>query len=341
MAEQPQLKRSYAFTILPNEFVKASQLSHEAFRLYAVLCMHAPGGAIDNAEVFPDYERLKSVANIKHNKTVATRMRELEAAGWIERRKRFGASTVYVLTIPKASNTSPRDLMDASPSRGALMHRVNHSPSPGEPQSVTPSQANKNHVTKTKKQEPVARASRGARPVDAEPVVVQEAEQPTPTPAPTPAKPNVYGDLFVAVSNVCQLDRALPRNAKQIADAAKYLAARSVTPDRLAAFTAWWCANDWRGRRGDLPRPGQITEMWLQFEQGKPATSTAAAPALQRGGSARTFRRDQATADVVRQAEAKAASTSDESDYLWGETDAEAEARHQRMTARAAQGVAS
>jgi hypothetical protein len=341
VAEQPQLKRSYAFTILPNEFVKASQLSHEAFRLYAVLCMHAPGGAIDNAEVFPDYERLKSVANIKHNKTVATRMRELETAGWIERRKRFGASTVYVLTIPKASIPSRGDVLDASPSRGALMHGVNHSPSPGEPQSVTPSQTNKNHVTKTKKQEPVARASRGAPPVDAKPVAVPEAEQTTP--AQTPAKLNLYGDLFVAVSNVCQLDRALPRNAKQIADTAKYLAARSVTPDRLAAFTAWWCANDWRGRRGDLPRPGQITEMWLQFEQGKTLApvSTAATPALQRGGPARTFRRDQATADVVRQAEAKAASTSDESDYLWGETDAEAEARHQRMTARATQGVAS
>jgi hypothetical protein len=322
------------YVMIPVPFVE-SDASLAARAVYMALMMHANQQSSDR-DVWPSYDRLMQCSGIGSRTTISQALDELEEDGWLIRKRQFSKTTIY--TLPRRPISPKSGLQNA----GEVVQKMDCISPDSEHQK-----SKKRTLTRTIELEPknknqsVARASRGAPPVDAEPVTVQEAEQPTPAPAPTPAKPNLYGDLFVAVSNVCQLDRALPRNAKQIADAAKYLAARSVTPDRLAAFTAWWCANDWRGRRGDLPRPGQITEMWLQFEQGKPATSTAAAPALQRGGSARTFRRDQATADVVRQAEAKAASTSDESDYLWGETDAEAEARHRRMTARAAQGVAS
>ncbi len=131
------------FTLVPNGFVCES-VSHEAFRLYVVLLMHAPGNATDGGEVFPDYERIKTITGIKHNKTVANALRALEASGWLERRRRFGASTIYTLTSP-----SPRDVIHAEPVR----HAVTSITSPDDVHYVTPSKTNKTQVTKPKEQD--------------------------------------------------------------------------------------------------------------------------------------------------------------------------------------------
>ena len=292
MADKPQLKRSYAFTILPSEFIRDARLTHEAFRVYAVLCMHAPGGANENTTVFPDYERIKELTGIRHNHTIATRMRELEDAGWLERRKRFGASTIYTLTIPSprepqsvTPRTNAHDDAMVSPSRDALMHRVNHIPSPREPQSVTPSKANKNQLTRTKKQEPDA-PSRVAPPDQPVDDLVPVAAEPKP-------RNTLYGDCFAAVAAACSMDAKVPMLAKRISVAAKYLAQREVDPACIAEFAGWWHANDWRGKRGDVPTPERIAELWLQFEQ-RGQVVAVAQPAAPASKYSSTQRRPQA-----------------------------------------------
>jgi hypothetical protein len=291
MVDKPQLKRSYAFTILPSEFIRDARLTHEAFRVYAVLCMHAPGGANENTTVFPDYERIKELTGIRHNHTIATRMRELEDAGWLERRKRFGASTIYTLTIPSprepqsvTPRTNAHEDAVASPSRDALMHRVNHSPSPREPQSVTPSQTNKNKLTRTKKQESGAPARAAPAPPDQTLDESGSAE---------PQRRTLYGDAFVAVARACAMDERVPMLAKRISVAAKYLAQREVDPECIAEFGTWWHANDWRGKRGDMPTPERVTELWLQFER-RGQVAAVAQPAAPVSKYSSTQRRPQA-----------------------------------------------
>jgi hypothetical protein len=291
MVDKPQLKRSYAFTILPSEFIRDARLTHEAFRVYAVLCMHAPGGANENTTVFPDYERIKELTGIRHNHTIATRMRELEDAGWLERRKRFGASTIYTLTIPSprepqsvTPRTNAHEDAVASPSRDALMHRVNHSPSPREPQSVTPSQTNKNKLTRTKKQESGAPARAAPAPPD-QPLDESGSAE--------PQRRALYGDCFVAVARACAMDERVPMLAKRISVAAKYLAQREVDPECIAEFGTWWHANDWRGKRGDMPTPERVTELWLQFER-RGQVAAVAQPAAPVSKYSSTQRRPQA-----------------------------------------------
>lgn len=136
------INRHGNFTLVPNGFIEAD-LSHETFRLYVVLLSYAKGNATDGGDVFPAYDALKGKTRIKHNKTIANALRALEELGWLERRKRFGASTIYTLTSP-----SPRDVMEDAP----VSHLVTRSKSRRDVQYVTPSKANNTQLTKHKEQ---------------------------------------------------------------------------------------------------------------------------------------------------------------------------------------------
>lgn len=107
--------------------------------------------------------------------------------------------------------------------------------------------------------------------------------------------PSGYGDLFVKIAAVCRIDPKIPKHAKQISNAAKYLANRNVTPDRIDAFSAWWRKNDFRGQRGEYTLPNYIAELWLQFEESQNAAASAphdmrnryAAPQMSKTGTVR------------------------------------------------------
>ena len=64
--------------------------------------------------------------------------------------------------------------------------------------------------------------------------------------------------MFGAIAQVCQLDSKLKRG--QIAKNAKNLLAAGYTPEQVLIFPVWWTANDWRGKRGDVPTIGQLLE---------------------------------------------------------------------------------
>jgi hypothetical protein len=106
------------YTAVPNSFIKANDVSHEAFRLMVALMMHT-NGADDTPTAFPSYDRIKAITSISSYSTIAKALRALEDLGWIERRKRFGKSTVYTITSPTAGVGL------------SVLHGVESSPTPG------------------------------------------------------------------------------------------------------------------------------------------------------------------------------------------------------------------
>ena len=89
-----------AFTAVPNRFIEQSAtFSDAALRLFICLRYHTNQRTDD---AFPGYDAI----------------RELEAAGWLERRKRFGQSTIYTITFPpeQVASSTPVCTTDESAS---------------------------------------------------------------------------------------------------------------------------------------------------------------------------------------------------------------------------------
>ena len=84
----------------------------------------------------------------------------------------------------------------------------------------------------------------------------------------TQREQNPRGDLFVAVASLCKIPTDDKRSARAINAAAEWLLNKDQTPDRLNEFLNWWNTNDWRGKKGDPPKPNEIVTEWLKFEAG-------------------------------------------------------------------------
>jgi phage replication O-like protein O len=77
-----------------------------------------------------------------------------------------------------------------------------------------------------------------------------------------------HKELFDAIANVCVMDAKL--SGGQIARTAKQLreADATASAQRLREFLEWWKRNDFRGRQGKPPTPGQLLLFWRQFAEG-------------------------------------------------------------------------
>lgn len=85
-----------------------------------------------------------------------------------------------------------------------------------------------------------------------------------------------YQDMFEAIATVCKLDLKLCTSAQrlQASSAAKKLLGAQKQAEHVIKFGEWWAKHDWRGKRGEPPRPSQILDSWQQWEQ-KNATKPA------------------------------------------------------------------
>ncbi len=74
--------------------------------------------------------------------------------------------------------------------------------------------------------------------------------------------------LAYDVAQICKLDIALTgiANLKTIARVTMALNTKNVTADDLKSFSDWWYNEPWQGKNGQAPTPGQIGDMWGQFE---------------------------------------------------------------------------
>lgn len=100
-----------AFTAIPNEFIDHAQgLSDQARWLFIFLRRHTHQ---QTGIAFPSYTYIQEQTGWTP-KTIARAVRELEAAGWLVRRKNFSAPTEYLLVrrhFPQGSNsTSHREV---------------------------------------------------------------------------------------------------------------------------------------------------------------------------------------------------------------------------------------
>ena len=99
MNEQKRSKlgdRIGQFVAVPVAFINDATVSPRAFRLFVVLRSYTSTNNADDM-VFPGYETLRAKCGFSNFRYIAEAIRELEATGWIERKRQFGRSTRYWL----------------------------------------------------------------------------------------------------------------------------------------------------------------------------------------------------------------------------------------------------
>ena len=74
--------------------------------------------------------------------------------------------------------------------------------------------------------------------------------------------------MFSALADVCQIDlnTLVNKQRDSLNQSEKRLRKADATPADMEPFATWWYANDWRGKKGDAPRPAQVRETWGQFK---------------------------------------------------------------------------
>jgi len=82
------------------------------------------------------------------------------------------------------------------------------------------------------------------------------------------------GTFFAKVADVCKIPSDSKPHARSINAAALWFASKQIAPERLDNFLSWWFANDWRGLKGEYPKPEQIVSEWPKFEIGVTAKKT-------------------------------------------------------------------
>lgn len=129
-------------------------------------------------------------------------------------------------------------------------------------------------------------------PASEEPLSTAPAQAPAPTP-PTPKprrksqkkpepteKQQASRSMFAALAEVCQIDLTVLTDAQRGAlnQSERKLRSAGASPDDVGEFAEWWPICDWRGQRGQAPRPHQVRETWGQFvkwrDNGKPRPYT-------------------------------------------------------------------
>jgi hypothetical protein len=74
-----------------------------------------------------------------------------------------------------------------------------------------------------------------------------------------------------ALSEVTGMDARL--NGSRLGKAASQLARVEATPDLIRQHYGpggWWYTHDWRGQKGEFPRPEQVIETWGQWTRPAP-----------------------------------------------------------------------
>lgn len=190
--------------------------------------------------------------------SVIDAVRSMVAAGWIEQFA-DGDSFAYQFHVIDFKESSA-EISPSAESALTVVQKV-HQPSA----ESAPELVQKVHTQKKgKKLEKKEKESDGAPARAALAVPDQTHDE---SGSAEPQRRTLYGNCFVAVARACSMDERVPMLAKRISVAAKYLAQREVGPECIAEFGGWWHLNDWRGKRGDLPTPERVTELWLQFER--------------------------------------------------------------------------
>jgi len=81
---------------------------------------------------------------------------------------------------------------------------------------------------------------------------------------------SLFGPMFETIAHVCRIDLKLCTKAQrlQVVQTTKALRKAGKTPEDIPKVERWWYLYDWRGKKGDAPRPAQLQEVWQQATAG-------------------------------------------------------------------------
>jgi hypothetical protein len=156
-------------------------------------------------------------------------------------------------------------LTDSGQSIKPALVRQTDSPKP----SLNPSKPNETQEV----------AANAAPPSADEPVdEIRQPSKPKPKPSPpskpkadAPKEPTAQQEMVGALADVTGMDTRL--NGSRLGKVAAQLSRVGATPDDLRANYgpgAWWYRADWRGQKGEFPRPEQVLETWGQWARAAP-----------------------------------------------------------------------
>ena len=109
------------------------------------------------------------------------------------------------------------------------------------------------------------------------PVEDTSIQKPEPPPAiqeTTRKEPTPQQALVAALSEATGMDTRL--NGSRLGKAAAQLARVEATPDLIRQHYGpggWWYTSDWRGQKGEFPRPEQVIETWGQWTRAAPVAN--------------------------------------------------------------------
>jgi hypothetical protein len=75
-----------------------------------------------------------------------------------------------------------------------------------------------------------------------------------------------YKPMFAAIAAACRIDLKICTAAQrnQVAQTTKALRKAGKLPEEIPKVEAYWYSRDWRGKKGEVPRPAQLQEIWQQ-----------------------------------------------------------------------------
>jgi len=125
---------------------------------------------------------------------------------------------------------------------------------------------------------PLAAGSQTLTETTTENTTEYQPKESNPEPPPAPTKKAVTEPtngktanpkaMFSALAKLCGIDlRVLTSAQRGLLNQTESILRNEARagPHDLAAFGEWWHTNDWRGKKGDVPRPQQVREEWAKF----------------------------------------------------------------------------
>ena len=99
------------FATIPFSFIKTTkenELDFHACWLFVILRYYTNG---KTGNAFPSYTTIHNLTGMTRKK-ISDSLKKLEEKGWLEKKKRFGGSTIYTLIIPKPLENEDDDFFD-------------------------------------------------------------------------------------------------------------------------------------------------------------------------------------------------------------------------------------
>jgi DNA-binding MarR family transcriptional regulator len=273
MSAQVALEKTHPFFQIYNTVIDHYRLNPYEMSLYAVLVRHAN---YKTRLAFPGYSRLMELTGMARA-TVAKYLRSLERKNliriirrWQETKKGNRQRRVnhYYILDPHGADTLPVHEVNqgSSPDELEVVHAVDHPGSNAEPpvvHAVNRNETNQNETktnnTDSNQEGPALRAGRSSRAITDD--GLSDSAPETGAVLPDISKGKEDWQIFChQLADLCRLD--FDANAGKIRKFASKLwrSSEGYSPADLEIFERWWYDQDWRGKKGDVPRLNEVCE---------------------------------------------------------------------------------